>query len=321
MNASSRAPADPLFIMALPCSFSSLIGAMLGQHPQLYGLPETHLFGCNTIAEWWNASSKESFNMSHGLLRAVAQLYFDEQSDVAVAQAHAWLRRRSDFTTGYLLEMLAERISPRILVEKSPSIVYSSTSMDRAHSMFPLARFIHLVQHPRSYCESVSNAIQAAAQIGQVPTWMLDLASYPGTSNDFVVSGREEHADPQRGWLVLNTNICEFLESIPDPQKIRVRGEDVLNDPAETLRYIADWMKIRSDDEAIEEMKHPERSPYAALGPPSALYGNDHRFLAHPSLTPDWATPQALDGALNWKRGGVVCSNEVKHLARQFGYT
>ena len=144
MNASSHVPRDPLFIMALPCSFSSVIGTMLGQHPQLYGLPETHLFGCNTVAEWWDASSKESFNMSHGLLRAVAQMYFDEQSDIAIAQARAWLRRRLDFTTGFLLETLAERISPRILVEKSPSIVYSRTSMDRAHSMFPVGRFIHL---------------------------------------------------------------------------------------------------------------------------------------------------------------------------------
>jgi hypothetical protein len=294
---------------------------MLGQHPQLYDLPETHLFGCDTIAEWWNASSKESFNMSHGLLRAVAQLYFGEQSDVAVVQAHAWLRRRSDFTTGYLLEMLAERLSPRIVVEKSPSLVYSRASMDRVHSMFPLARFIHLVQHPRSYCESVSTAIREAATIGSVPTWMLDLASYPGTSNDSVVAGREEDADPQKGWLALNTNICEFLESIPDPQKLRVRGEDVLSDPAETLRHIADWMKIRSDDEAIKKMKHPERSPYATLGPPSAPYGNDHRFLAHPSLKPNSTTLQTLDGALNRKRGGVVCPNEVKHLARQFGYT
>ena len=307
--------------MALPCSFSSVIGTMLGQHPQLYGLPETHIFGCNTVAEWWDASSKESFNMSHGLLRAVAQMYFDEQSDIAIAQARAWLRRRSDFTTGFLLETLAERISPRILVEKSPSIVYSRTSMDRAHSMFPVGRFIHLVQHPRSYCESVLSAIREASALGSVPAWMLDLASYPGTSEGSDVARREEDADPQRAWLVLNANICTFLESVPDCQKIRVRGEDVLSDPAKALRYIADWMKIRSDDDAIEEMKHPERSPYAVLGPPSALYGNDHRFLAHPSLAPNSIALQTLDGALNRKRGGVVCSSEVKHLARQFGYT
>src|SRR5438874_389166 len=34
--------ADPVFILALPGSFSSVVCAMLGQHPEMYGLPETN---------------------------------------------------------------------------------------------------------------------------------------------------------------------------------------------------------------------------------------------------------------------------------------
>lgn len=321
MNATSYPIADPVFILALPRSFSALIGTMLGQHPQMYGLPETHLFGCATVSEWWDMSSKESFNMSHGLVRAVAQLYFGGQDEDTVVQARAWLRRRLDFTTGYLLEMLAEKASPRILVDRSPSIVYSQTSMDRAHLMFPLARFIHLVQHPRGYADSVMNGIRESARNGPVPQWMLDLASYPGaTLNPVDVAGHDKDLDPQRGWYTLNTNICRFLDSIPDSQKICVRGEDLLGDPDPALGHIADWIGVRSDAEVIEEMKHPERSPYACLGPPSARYGNDYDFLAHPTFTPASNSPEALGGELGWGRDGTEFSTEVRALVQRFGY-
>jgi hypothetical protein len=312
---------DPLIIMALPRSFGSLAGAMLGQHPQMYGLPETHLFGCETMAEWCDRSSKESFNMADGLVRVVAQLYFGAQDEIAVVQSKAWLRRRLDFTTGFLLETLAERVSPRILVDKSPSIVYSLASMQRAHSMFPLAKFIHLVQHPRGYGESVMHSIRDAAENGPVPPWMLNLASFPmapPTEGD--PAPLYEDLDPQRGWYALNMNICTFLESVPDSQKICVRWEDLIGDPSQVLRHVADWVGVRSDAEAIEEMYHPERSPYACLGPPSARYGNDYSFLAQPTFTPAAPDPQTLDGVLGWRRDGTEFSTGVKELAQRFGY-
>jgi len=78
---------DPLFLLAPPCSFSSLFGAMFGQHSQLYGPPETHLFIVETMAEWWDTCSRTTFNMEHGLLRAVAQLYFGEETETSIKLA------------------------------------------------------------------------------------------------------------------------------------------------------------------------------------------------------------------------------------------
>src|SRR5438105_3191953 len=68
--------ADPLFILAPPRSFSSVLCAMLGQHPQMHGLPETHLFVDETIERWWGRSSHAKYPMADGLLRSVAQLCF-----------------------------------------------------------------------------------------------------------------------------------------------------------------------------------------------------------------------------------------------------
>jgi hypothetical protein len=93
--------------------------------------------------------------------------------------------------------------------------------------------------------------------------------------------------------------VDEFLQTISDERKMRMQGEDLLTDPHQGLRRLAGWLGLRADDEAIAEMKHPERSPYACFGPPGAPFGNDFFFLQNPVLRPARAEPQTLDGPLS----------------------
>jgi Sulfotransferase family len=314
---------DPVFLLAPPRSFTSVVGTMLGQHPQMYGLPETHLFGCATMAEWWGACEEQTFPRAHGLLRTVAELFFGGQTETTISQATGWLRRRSHFTTGMLMETLAARIHPRIVVDKSPSVVYSVKFLRRIHELFPRARYIHLLRHPRAHGESVMKFIEERKRRGPIPDshWLLHLCTYPDLSpaaNDVIERSRE--LDPQKGWYVLNHNIDEFFKSLPEEQKLRVRGEDLLQSPDELLRQIAEWMGLRTDDEAIDEMKHPERSLYACFGPPGARYGNDTFFLENPALRPARAKPQSLEGPLSWRDDCSEFLPEVKQLARELGY-
>ena len=315
---------SPVFILAVPRSFSSVISAMIGQHPQMYGLPETELFGARTVAEWWELCSRPGFpTRAHGTLRAVAELCFGGQTERTVKLARGWLLRRSHFTTGFLLETLASIVSPLILVEKSPSNVYKIEFMQRAYRMFPGAKFIHLVRHPRSHGESVVKSIAERGDLGPIkpPHWLLHLASFPdasaATSDD---PRRVPELDPQRGWYALNMNIREFLEEVPEDQKMLVRGEELLTTPDRYLPEIAAWMGLRTDTEAIEAMKHPERSPYARFGPPVARFGNDRFFLQNPALRPQQATPQRINGELSWRKDGQGLMPKVKQLAKQFGY-
>ena len=281
-------------MLVLPRSFSSLIGTMLGQHPQMYALPETHLFGCNSVSEWSDKSSRQSFNMSHGLFRAVAQLRFGAQDEGAVVQARGWLKRRPELTTGFLLELLAEMVSPRVLIEKSPSLVYSIPAMQQSYTMFPLARYIHVVQHPSSYGEAVMNAISDAARSGPVPKWMVELACYPASSPvDGDLHQQTPMLDPQTGWYALNMNVCSFLESVPESQKMRVRGEELLAVPDTILprNRELDWRGLgRGRDRADEASRTVSvRVPRAAertlrqrsriLGAP-AIYAGIGRLAA-----------------------------------------
>lgn len=311
--------ANPLFILAPPRSFSSVVSAMLGQHPQMHGLPETHLFGDETMAQWWGRSSQAMYPMADGLLRAVAQLCFKAQTESSVQLAKAWLRRRSNFTSGMIFEELAVETYPSILIDKSPSIVYNLDSMRRAHLFFPQAKFIHLARHPRGHAESVLKYLCELAKLGPVPQWVTDLASFPYLSRQ-TDSPSTLELDPQRGWYVLNLNITMFLKSIPSHQWMMARGEDLLADPDRGLRQIVEWMGLLANSESIEEMKHPERSPYACFGPPGARLGNDIFFLQSPALRSGRAESQNLEDPLSWRLDGQSFLPEVKELARHFGY-
>jgi len=272
------------------------------------------------MAEWWEGCSRASFNMAHGLLRALAQLYFGEQTEDSIKLAAGWLRRRLHYTPGFLLELLAERVHPSIVVYKSPSIVYNLEFLQRAHGMFPRARFIHLLQHPRSHGEGIMKAIQEAAARDRVPQWLVHLATFSQSVERDGVSQELPEWDPQKAWYALHRNIIAFLESIPEEQKLVIRGEDVLSDPDPHLLRIASWMGLRTDQEAIEAMKHPDRSPYACFGPPGARYGNDAAFLQNPTIEFGPPASQSLEGRQTWRDDEDGFSSEVIHLAQQFGY-
>lgn len=311
-----------VLILAPPRSFTSVTCAMLGQHPELYGVPELRLFAAETLGEWLTLCRKAHYPMASGTLRAVSQLIFGEQTEASIQMAHRWIRRRSHWSTQRLVRLLGELVYPRILVDKSPTTVYSTHDLRRAFRMFPRARFIHLLRHPRGQSESVLKLIRFIEERRQSPlpprNWLVRLASFPPFPS---AEGEDvEILDPQRAWYVLNTNICRFLESIPPAQATAVRGEDLLADPDFFLERIAEWLGLRTDRAAIEAMKHPEQSPYVGFGPKGASRGNDPFFLKNPTLRAIHNDPKSLNGSLSWREDRKGFLPEVKKLARSFGY-
>ena len=104
--------------------------------------------------------------MDHGLRRIVAELFFGGQTEKNVSRAGGWLQRRAHLTTRSIFEELAKKVHPRVPVDKSPSTVYRLESMQRVYSMFPQARFLHLVRHPGGYGESVMRYLREAKMLG-----------------------------------------------------------------------------------------------------------------------------------------------------------
>lgn len=300
--------AAPLFLLAPPRSYTSLINAMIGQHPQTFGLPELNLFNVIKIKDLWRRVSREiggDSNRRHGLLRAVAEIYAGEQTPATITMAQYWAAAREDQTTGEVFLELVAKIDPLIPVEKSPAYTVSAQRLTRIYETFPDARFIHLVRHPIPQGRSVMN---------------LNEGIFAYFVNAFDFEDNRAIVDPQIAWHDININILNFLDMVPKDQQIRIRGEEFMEHPQKHLVIICRWLGIRDDDDAIEAMMHPERSPFACFGPISALFGNDPNFLRGPAFRQHTPKIPPLDGTLPWRDDGKGLRPEVIDLAQEFGY-
>lgn len=300
--------AAPLFLLAPPRSYTSLINAMIGQHPQTFGLPELNLFNVKKVKDLWHRVSREiggDSNRRHGLLRAVAEIYAGEQTSATITMAQHWAAAREDQTTGEVFLELVAKIDPLIPVEKSPAYTVSMQRLTRIYETFPDARIIHLVRHPIPQGRSVMN---------------LNEGIFAYFVNAFDFEDNRAIVDPQIAWHDININILNFLDMVPKDQQIRIMGEEFMEHPQKHLAIICRWLGIRDDDDAIEAMMHPERSPFACFGPISALFGNDPNFLRGPAFRQHTPKIPSLDGTLPWRDDGKGLRPEVIDLAQEFGY-
>jgi hypothetical protein len=289
-----------LFILSPPRSFSSVVGAMVGQHPDLYGVPELNLSAADNVVGLMRAYKHAGAQARHGLLRTLAQLHSRRQTEQTIRDAQAWLTSHIHWSTKQVFDHLLEYIEPQIAVEKSPRTVMKKEYLQRTHAWYPNARFIHLTRHPRSTGISQINIAKRTREMG---VGRLDA----------------NNINPDYWWLRAQQNILELLSGLPQRQWLRVKGEDLLSDPDQHLRRIAEWLNIRTDAEAIESMKRPELSPYSGLGPSNARYGADINFLESPRLRPGKIEEPVLDGPLPWAphRG---FPRAVLGIAQEYGY-
>jgi hypothetical protein len=301
--------ATPIFLLAPPRSFTSVVNAMIGQHPELFGVPELNLFNFPKVTGLWQAASDQvgfNANRRHGLLRTLAEVLFAEQTDETILGAAHWVAAREDWSTAQIFAAMRELVHPLSIVDKSPTYTMESERLYRIHEACPDARYIHLVRHPVKQCESVMK---------------LNYGAFALFVNSIEYRDGKAHIEPQIAWHDMNVNIVDFLENaIPPDRYMRVRGESIMEHPKEKLREICRWLGIRDDEEAIDEMMHPERSPFACFGPVTALFGNDPNFLRDPAFSQRAQKLPSLDGPVSWRNDGTGLYPEVIQMAKMFGY-
>jgi hypothetical protein len=277
---------------------------MIGQHPDLAGLPELKLFAYPTIAEletslprYWR--ERGFVHRSPGLVRAIAQYEFGGQDSSDVARACEWLKERGHWTGAQVLDVLLGAIAPRTAVEKSPENVATDDALRRLSRAYPNARYLHLTRHP------------VTTQASMVRHRNRTTPSHP-------LCGQ-----PMAGvaaWLDVHQRILRFLARLPQARVKRVRAEDVLNDSKSQLAAIARWLGLRCDDAAVEAMRRPEASPFACLGPDGSgiIGGHDPEFMRSP-IPREADLPPALEQPADWSGEDELWQCAVA-LARRLGY-
>ncbi len=288
----------PVIVLAAARSYSSVVVAALGAHPGLYGFPELTLFAQDTVGELLDTPPRlpsffpggKGWRPAQGLERAVAEVLLGGQQPDQIGAARQYLEARRSWSGAALLDELLSAVAPLTGVEKSPETTHASASMGRALAWYPRAKFIHLVRHPVSYQRS----LQAHLFVSDHP----DVCA--------------------RAWLNVNLRIAEFCRRVPQDQVILVRAEQIISGDPATLTWLARFAGMADDDDAIEAMRHPERSPYVTVPDAVALGGLDAGFLAHPALrTP--SLPGSLTPPTRWQLPGALVA-EIAELARSFGY-
>ena len=277
---------------------------MIGQHPELAGLPELKLFAYDTIGEleaslprYW--AVRGFTHRSPGLVRAVAQLAFGNQSTDGLTCAREWLRQRAHWSGPDVCDFLFARLEPRTGVEKSPENVESEDALARLAAAYPRARYLHLTRHPVTTQRSLEEHLRRTVPEFSVPGQPMSGMAY---------------------WVETNLRILSFTARRPKHASLRVRAEDVLNDSGTQLRRIAGWLGIRDDATTLEAMRHPEISPFACLGIAGTgiIGGFDPDFLRNP-VPHSVPVPPAVDRPSGWTEHSALWDTTVD-LAVQLGY-
>jgi Sulfotransferase family len=288
----------PVIVLGPARSYSSVVVAALGAHPALYGFPELILFAQDTVGELFDAPPRlpslfgdgKGWKPTRGLERAVAEILLGGQEPSQIAAAGRYLEARRSWSGAALLDELLSAVAPLVGVEKSPETTHDLANMHRVLTWYPRARFVHLVRHPVSYQRS----LQA----------YLFLFDHPDVC--------------ARSWLNVNMRIAEFCRRLPRDQVMLVRAEQIVSGDPVTLARLARFAGVADDEDAVEAMRHPERSPYVTVSGAVALGGLDPGFLARPALRPP-ALPPSLATPASWQLPGALVA-EITELARSFGY-
>lgn len=297
---------QPIFVLGTPCSFTSLVSTMLGQHPETYGVPEINLLLTETIEELMLTLRGSRQFQTHGLLRTIAQLYTGEQTLYSIDMARRWITNRLHSKTAEIYLKLCHKVSPLRLVE--PSHVYATDLeiLNRIRDTFPSAYFLHLLCHPRTQGESIMKVGNGAMAI--LEDW-IDYSTEPPV------------VEPQYGWYKLNSNILNFLQGVPSSQKMCLRGEDIIIEPCLNLEKICKWLNLSWDESILETVLRPQNSSYASYGPYGTHLGLDSNFLKSPTFE-SYQNPGVvkLEGLLSWRNDEQGFFPEVLQLAKEFGY-
>ena len=276
---------------------------MIGQHPDLVGLPELKLFCCQTIRKleaslprYW--MERGVTHRSPGLVRALAEFEFGGQTSESLSAARAWLRARLDWLGADVLDVLLMRLNPRIAVEKSPDNLLTDAAMTRMATAYPRARYLHLTRHPVTTQRSMQEHRNRTVSHPQDDEPMFGIGS----------------------WYEIHRRILHFAASLPADRYLRVRAEDVLNDTKSQLHAIIAWLGIRADGDAIEAMQHAEASPFARPGPAASgvAGGNDPSFL-HDPIPHRVEIPCKLEPPPGWVADPSIWKMVVD-LANRLGY-
>ena len=296
---------QPIVILGTGRSFTSVVNCMIGEHPDLIGLPETNIFRDDTVGALLNRFKKGADRRRRsGLLRTIAHFHDWVQTEETISAAEKFLEARGDWSYRDIAQYIEKLAAPYGIVEKSISTCRDTTTLSRVRKAWPDAFYIHITRQPENILHSMQRQIDSAVDKGKGKRF----------------SGMLKRFSLEDYYIHYTTTILEFMNTLPMGKSINLHGEDFLSDAPTYLKQICEWMGLDANDKTIDAMLHPENNPFAHQGPNNARGGMSPSFLANPKFSGKPVVVKPLvHGAYNRDLSGK--QSTIVRLSSQLGYT
>lgn len=270
-----------IVILANGRSFTSVISCMIGQHPDLVGLPETNIFLDPTLGEVSQRFGQRGAAFRRaGLLRTLAQFHDGAQTEETIDAAERFVLEHGDWTSDQVANYIVGLVAPRGIVEKSISTCRSPSTLARVREAWPDAFYLHITRQPESLVRSM------ASRLENISPAKRNMMRHRVQSQSL-----EDHVSR------LTTTVLSFMATLPPGRGMNLHGENFLSDARLYARQICEWVGLDASVASIEAMLHPENNPFAHQGPSKAPGGMSKTFLENPTFSgqPVTVDPLTID--------------------------
>lgn len=260
-----------IFILSPPRSGSTLLRAILGGNDKLFAPPELYLLSFDNLTDrkaWFSGSQR--FQLE-GYVRSIMQARNDslEQAEELVEDFE-----RQQLSTQDCFRHMQEWIGDRVLVDKTPYYASHMETLHRAEEYFHDPIYVHLLRHPygmiRSFEEAKLEQLWYPRMVGT------DVARHTACPYQ-----RRELAEMI--WMILHENILSFLEGIPQQRKVRLKFEDLVGNPRDTVGNLCKFLDIDLQTAMLKPHQNTQKRMTDGIHPESRMIG-DMKFHQHKKI-------------------------------------
>jgi natural product biosynthesis luciferase-like monooxygenase protein len=254
-------PRNPpaLFILSPPRCGSTLLRVMLAGHSRLFAPPELELLSFPTLADRKAGFAGRNSYRLQGTLRALTEIY-GWGPERAARMMEAW--EAEGWTSQRFYRLLQEGAAGKTLVDKTPSYGLDRLILERAEAWFAQPLYVHLVRHPYgmilSFEEAHMEALFAQADHGLSPRQLAEA-----------------------NWTVTEDNVRAFLAGIPAQRQCRIRYEDLVARPRQTLETVCRLAGLEFEEGLLRPYHDKERRMTDGI----QMFG-DVKFHKHRDIDP-----------------------------------
>jgi hypothetical protein len=245
-----------VFVLGCPRSGTTIFRCMLMGHPDIYAGPELHMMQFDSLRQRERQLVDVGASwMVMGFCQIVQDLtgWSERQAFHYVST----LTKR-DLPIPDVYRIIHGYSRKRILVDKSPTLLLDSSSLERIESHFAEPRYICITRHPYAVIES-----------------MVRLEAYPFRKLKDITAA-------EKVWFNSNRTMRTFIDSVPRHRWHQLTYEDLMRTTEQTLQGVTDFLGASYDP----AMTDPYKSDRLIKG--LGCVNLPNRRKAEPELADAW---------------------------------